>query len=355
VGNEQHGIAEGGPGVGASFLTSANAASWRVLGLVGGAGVALGLLVGIPIGRATVNTAVSARPESPPKARTEEDTPPPPPAPARTYRASPGRHSPAGSVSRGFERGMTADKRRTAQIEGERASVRLALQPAAGESYALSAIARVDGAAGPTKLQTSWDGQALATWDLTNSWALYTSPVPAASLAAENHELVFAPTDLPADAVVWLDSIAVLPVGDELHFSMGAESAGHLVEGFSNPEKQFAWSIGQRSVIAAVLKPSPGAYQLNVRGSAYSHIAPISVRLRVNDKDVGSTIVTKETGNIAWQIPANVLRAGPNQLALEYSKTGQPSELTPGSKDRRVLAMRFYAVDLVPAERAINQ
>jgi hypothetical protein len=227
--------------------------------------------------------------------------------------------------------------------------LRVGFQPLVGEAYALSAIVRVEGT-GAGRLQTAWDGQAIGTWDVASSWALVSSPIPASALAGEKHEVLLSPKGLPKDAVLRFDSVAVLPVTDDLHFEAATESAGHLVEGFAIPESRFVWSNGQRSIIGGVLEPASGPYELTVRGSAYSPLAPISVQVSVNGKSVGSATVTKRPDDIAWQIPAGVLRAGTNQLAFEYSNTGQPSKLKPGSKDDRALAMRFISVNLAPRD-----
>lgn len=350
MGTEHQGIAEGGHDEGPSLLAVASAAPGRALALAGGVGLALGLVVGIPIGRAT-----KAVPDSPPveaahPASIPEREPPPPPAPEpvrHTYRASFLHTIPKGT--KGVRRDTTSEGRRSAKLEDDAVSLRVGFEPVAGEAYALSAIVRLDGAPS-AKLDTAWDGQALGAWDVTGSWALVSSPVPPSALTGEKHEVRIAPASLPKNAVVRFDSVAVLPVGDELHFSAATESAGHLIEGFAMPEPRFVWSNGPRSVIGGVLAPAAGPYELIVVGSAYAHIAPIDVKLLVNGKSVGSAAVSKKSADIVWEIPAGALRAGPNRLAFEYSKTGQPSKLKPGSKDDRLLAMRFVSVSLAPRD-----
>lgn len=262
------------------------------------------------------------------------------------YRASFTRHLPSGS--KGLRRETTPDGRRTARLEGDRASLRVALEPVPGEAYAVSAIVRIDGS--PGKLVATYNGQALDSWGLTSRWALFSAEIPEGALSGEKHELGFETSALPKDAVVRFDSVAVLPVGDELRFTTGTESPGHLIEGFSMPEAQFTWSDGPRSVIGGVLNPASGAYELSIRGSAYAQIAPINVQLTVNGKAVGGATVSKKSEDIVWQIPGPSLRNGVNELAFEYSKTGQPSTLKPGSKDERSLAMRFVSVALAPRD-----
>jgi hypothetical protein len=240
---------------------------------------------------------------------------------------------------------LTSDKRRVARIVGDAASIRLRLEPNEGEAYALLAIAQLD-SPGSAKLQASWDQQSLASWDLSNGWALYSSPIPAPLLSRAEHEIVF--TRSTQDAVVRLDNMAVLPVSDELAISMG-DAGGHLVDGFSKPDARSVWSQGKRSVVGGVLRPAAGSYGLDVRCAAYPPIAPVSVQVRVNGQEIGSASVGKKAADVSWAVPANVLRAGLNELAFEYSQTGQPSKLKPGSKDERELSIRFFSIDLAPA------
>jgi hypothetical protein len=324
-------------------LTRSRLTSRWALGAAAGAGALLGLLVGIFVGRATS----SSGPKAPVSAHAESLDPiQAPPAPANTYRAALGRSAPPGTrPPKGLRRELTSDKRRVARIVGDAASVRLRLQPADGEAYELTAVAQLDGP-GTAKLQASWDGQSLATWDLSNGWALYSSPIPGPLLAPSEHELVL--TRSSNDAVVLLDTVAVSPVTDELEISM-ADASGHLVEGFSKPDAQSVWSVGKRSVVAGVLRPAAGPYGLAVRCAAYPPIAPVAVQVRVNGKDVGSASVDKKASDLSWAIPPDVLRAGQNELAFEYSQTGQPAKLKPGSMDERELSIRFFSIDLAPA------
>jgi hypothetical protein len=244
-----------------------------------------------------------------------------------------------------LRRELTSDKRRVARIVGDAASVRLRLEPTEGEAYALLAIAQLD-SPGATTLQASWDRQNIGSWELSNGWAFYSSPIPPALLTRAEHELVF--TRSTQDAVVRLDNIAILPVSEELEISMG-QASGHLIDGFSKPDARSVWSEGKRSVVGGVLQPAAGAYGLDVRCAAYPPIAPVTVQVQVNGKEIGTAAVDKKDAEVSWAIPENVLRAGPNEITFEYSQTGQPSKLKPGSKDERELAIRFFSIDLAPA------
>jgi hypothetical protein len=164
-------------------------------------------------------------------------------------------------------------------------------------------------------------------------------------LTRAEHEIVF--TRSTQDAVVRLDTLAVVPVSEELEISLG-DASGHLVAGFSKPDARSVWSEGKRSVVAGVLQPAAGAYTLDVRCAAYPPLAPVTVQARVNGQEIGSASVSQKASDVSWAVPAGVLRAGPNELAFEYSQTGQPSKLKPGSKDERELAIRFFSIDLSP-------
>jgi hypothetical protein len=324
----------------------------RPLAIAAGVGALTGLLIGILVGRATVgtgsepvSTSQKALKEKPAKAA----KPPPdePLTPPDAYRADLGRH--LGKDSRGFDKEVI-EKRPTARIVGTDATLHFPFKAPGGKNYALTAVVQLDGAS-TGKLQANLDGRPVGTWELSKGWGLYSSPVGGELLSADEHDVTFAPTNVSKDGAVRIDSVAVIPVEDELSFAVGAESRGHLIEGFSKTETRSVWSEGPRSIIGGVLAPLAGSpYKAIVRCSAYPPLEPIDVRLSVNGKDVGTASVTRRVRDASWAIPPNLLRSGPNLFTLEYPKTGQPAKFKPGSTDERELAVRIFSVDVVPRD-----
>jgi hypothetical protein len=150
-------------------------------------------------------------------------------------------------------------------------------------------------------------------------------------------------------AIVSLDSMAVVPIDKQVSFSMGSEAVGRLINGFSNSEGQSVWSHGLRSSVGVVMAPSPVSYRLTVRGRALAALAPLSVQGKVAGVDVGIAVFSAKMGESAWTIPANVVRAGLNELEFSYPNTARPAELDPKSRDRRPLALKFSRISLAPA------
>jgi hypothetical protein len=324
----------------------------RPLAIAGGVGALAGLLIGILVGRATVSTvsepvssSQKALKEKPPKAA--KAPPEEPLTPPDAYRAELGRR--LGKDARGFDKEVI-EKRPAARIVGPDATLHFPFKAPEGKSYALTAVVQLDGTT-TGKLQANLDGRPVGTWELSKGWGLYSSPPDGSVLAADQHDVAFAPTNVGKDGAVRVDSIAVVPVEDELSFAVGAESRGHLIDGFSKTEARSVWSEGPRSVIGGVLAPlADSAYKAIVRCSAYPPIEPIEVRLSVNGKDVGTATVTRRVRDASWAIPPKLLRSGPNLFTLDYPKTGQPAKLKPGSTDERELAVRIFAVDVVPRD-----
>jgi hypothetical protein len=344
-----------------SFLDPERIAVWRPLGIAAVVGAAVGLSIGIFVGRATVTppSKDEARASGPAVASPDKDlkeakaektggrVPPEPPAmPPETYVANLGRYLPSIQGSEGFKAELS-ENRPAARLRGTDARLRFSFEAVENKPYALAAIVQLEGA-NEARLEPSMDGHALGTWTLAKGWALYSSPASKELLAKTEHDLALEASGITDEEAVRVDSMSLVPVGADMIFNIGSESQGHLVDGFSNPGDRSVWSEGPRSVIGGVLAPKPKAYRLDVRSSAYHPLAPLSVVLRVNGKEVGTASVSKKVQDASWRIPPKVLREGVNELVFDYSQTGQPSQFDPGSKDERALAMRYYAVRLVP-------
>jgi hypothetical protein len=145
-----------------------------------------------------------------------------------------------------------------------------------------------------------------------------------------------------------VDSVALLPVADRIEVPIGPKAAGHLIDGFSKLEGRTVWSLGPRSKVGAVLAPKAVGYQLRVRGHALPAIAPLGVTAKVNGTALGAAAYTPKVGETTWDVPAQVLRAGVNEVEFSYPKTEQPAAYNPKSTDTRELAIRFYEIALTP-------
>jgi hypothetical protein len=121
-----------------------------------------------------------------------------------------------------------------------------------------------------------------------------------------------------------------------------------LLEGFSKPGGESAWSDGARSVLAIPLSPEPTDYRLTVRAGALSRLAPLTVTAKVNGTELGKAVFAKKVTENSWVVPVKSMKPGPNRVEFSYPETARPTEYNPNSQDKRLLALRFYSVALQP-------
>jgi hypothetical protein len=233
-----------------------------------------------------------------------------------------------------------------ARLTEQEGKLRFPLQATAGE-YGLTGILHLEGKTRVTAL-SSLDGQALSPWVLDEGWGAYYSSVPRDLLTRGHHELAVVVKNPPDSAGVSLESVAIFPIESRVSFTLGSEAVGRLIDGFAYPEGESVWSIGPRSSLAVALAPLAVPYRLTVRGIALPDLDPVAVRGQINGTDIGSADFTRKMAEPAWIVPPHVLRPGLNRVEFSYSKTGQPANFDPKSQDKRILAVRFARIALVP-------
>jgi hypothetical protein len=274
--------------------------------------------------------------------------------PVQEYRRQLGRRLP--KASQGFDQ-LSLPGRRVAQIVGKEATLPFEFEPVPGSPYALTAVFYVESGK-KVELMPELDGRPLSRATLGEGWTAYHSPVPKELLAERKHALTLKVDPSAASAkaekgaaqsvVVGVDSVAVAPVGKDISFDLGPRAIGSLIEGFSKPSKDSAWSEGGRSVIGVVLAPDPADYTLTVRAGALPRLAPLTVTAKINDSELGTAVFAKKATESSWSVPAKAMKPGLNRIEFSYPQTASPSEYNPTSKDKRRLALRFYRVALEP-------
>jgi hypothetical protein len=238
------------------------------------------------------------------------------------------------------------DGRTVARLTEPKATVQFALAPVPGD-YVLTGVARAKGAKS-TKLTPTLNGKALPAWNVTDEWSMYTSKVPKDLLGAEKDELALAAGTAKEPAAIELDSVALLPVTDRATIELGAPLGGHLIDGFYRVERgKVRWSRGKKSLLGVVLAPGKGPYTLEIQGSGFPPISPVSTTVTINGKPVGSASFAKKFGAATWEIPAGVLLSGLNRIELSYEKSGQPKAFGK-SEDDRDIAVRIERVIISP-------
>jgi hypothetical protein len=327
------------------------AAMLRKPAIVAAIGAVFGLGMGIVIGRATVSEPAAAarggpqsKSEAAPTPAVEEEEPEP--QRSNEYRAQLGRRLPGGKGGHGFDKHRVG-ARPVARLAEKDGTIRFDLDANPGD-YLLTAVIHLQGAQSG-KLDAQLDGKPLAVWELEPGWQMYSARVSRDRLEQAEHSLRVQPA-LPTGGEVSIDTLAVFPVASDLNIGMGAEAVGLVIDGFSNLGGRSVWSVGPHAVVGVALAPAPGPYRLTVRGSAFEPLAPLSVRCKVNGKDVGSAEIGAKTADVVWPIDANVLRDGVNRIEFSFPKTAQPAALDPASKDKRELAMRFARLELLATQ-----
>jgi hypothetical protein len=258
------------------------------------------------------------------------------------FRLQVGRRIPEGKRGSGFEHHRMAG-RATASLTADNV-LQFELDPS-NDEYVVLAVLGLEGSKG--EVDPKLDGRSLGAWTLAPGWGVYSASVPKDLLGKNGHELKLTPA-VAGEAVVSLDAVALVPLGDEVDFAMGEESVGHLVEGFANRSGRSVWSVGPRSVVGVALAPAAGPYRLTVRGTALPTLSPLSVSCKVNGKNIGSGEFERRSTSSSWTVPPDVLHPGANRIEFTYAKTAVPSKLDPKSEDNRELALRFSELSLVP-------
>jgi hypothetical protein len=319
--------------------------------VVGAASAVAGLLVGMVIGRASVDReplAPAKAPHAEGRSTTnesqEDEEEAAPEGPTPSYRLYFGRPLP--KSARGFER-VRGGARPVSRLLGKEASVQFEIDPKAGE-YVVTVVASFEEAKKGT-LQLQFDRQALTPIALGKGWQIYSSPIPAELVTKETHTLALRVEGAGENPLISIDSLAVAPVGSEVNLEMGAPAVGTLIEGFGKPAATYVWNQGERSTLGVVLAPVAADYRLTVKASTLPQLDPLTVTGKINGTSVGTAVFEKQATEANWSVPASALRAGLNRIEFTYPKTIKPSDLKPNSKDDRPLAVRFKTIELKPA------
>jgi hypothetical protein len=347
-GNDAGGRTESSPGA----LESDFAGILRRPPVVGGVAAAVGLIAGILIGRASVdsapaesysvNAALARKGPAGEPTGVEKVIPR---GPSPWYRLHLGRNLP--KSAKGFEP-VKDGSRRVARMASKEATLRFELAEVQPGPYAFTSVVSLEGG-NKGALEVYLDGQSLVSFPLLEGWQTYSTPLPEEMLAQHTHELTLRVDGIGEKATVSWDGIAVAPVGSEVSLEMGTQAAGSLVDGFGKPSSTHVWNHGSSSTLGVVLAPAANKdYRLTVRGSTLPRLAPLNVSAKVNETAVGTASFTQHAGTGAWSVPASALRPGLNRVEFRYPATVKASDRRPDSKDNRPLALRFTNVGLAP-------
>jgi hypothetical protein len=350
----------GGP-ASQSSPASGKASVWLMGGVIGLAlGVGAGLLVGQKLWRGKANPTADC-----PTASTSSNVAPLLAGPAQSALAiSLGTLPTKASLEGTWNPRVHMDARDVALTTGKTARLVVSTPPS-GNNQVLAVVAKAAGIKLTETLDVEIAAQEkpLTKWTLRPEWSLLAVPLPAEATSGGPLTLdITLPTwAAQADKEAAGPAIAL----DEMHVGEPTESArvdlrtsegrAALLEGFYGVEgpgcdEPWAWSEGLRSTVGVLLDPLSGGYKLKLHAAALDSLAPLEIDVRINDKQVGP-IEIGGLGEHTLDVPDGILATGANIMELRYPRSARPSEVAPGSKDDRDLAIRLYALGLVPTAR----
>jgi hypothetical protein len=123
------------------------------------------------------------------------------------------------------------------------------------------------------------------------------------------------------------------------------------VAGFSPPEIEdgihFVWSEGPFSIFRGQLNQPGQPHRLSFFAKALAE-SGTSARVSVNGVSLGTVRFEPVWAGSALLVAPEFLKAGTNQIRLDYDATIAPATLHAGSSDQRQLAVRFRGMALEP-------
>jgi hypothetical protein len=252
--------------------------------------------------------------------------------------------------------------------EGDRSEVELLLDPRGGP-YAVGLVARahpgVEGGTSTVEVEVNQTG--VGSVKVGPEWDTHYVPVELDQLKRGSNRVrlrypatvqVDGPTpDSKAHRAVLVERLVLRPARSTVRIDIGHPDDRHqLVRGFTpdppwGADKRFVFSEGKVSRVRFPLRPSDGAYVLEVGGFGFPPIAPVGVQVKVNGgAPVASIELGEEERTHSVELPPGKLVPGTNTIELEYAKTGQPKQFDDTSQDGRELAAGLSVLHLRPAQ-----
>jgi arylsulfatase len=183
------------------------------------------------------------------------------------------------------------------------------------------------------------------------------TPIRVASLASEPGAWVPTPRSLldtePEPPSPFTPALTVLP---------GRRDDGVLRLGLSAAEpgegRPFVWSSQPRSTIAfSVERPAPARLQLRCAPFRYEGAPPQSIELHMNGRSLATLELGPALETHVVDVAQDLLRSGSNVLELRYAWSAAPADVIPGSRDPRLLGVRFelLRIELLRPRPAVVQ
>jgi hypothetical protein len=201
---------------------------------------------------------------------------------------------------------------------------------------------------------------------LTNGWRAYGFVVKGDAITAGRNELSFhySKTGRPSDfdtrssdvreLGVRFDQVQIQPLGPSVQLSFGSRNAlalAALGEGWvRDPSDRGTgtWTLGSRATLSFHLTKSEAPmYRLSLSARAPRKVAERKVALSLNGTPLGELAFPEKKSTLQIDVRAEQL-TGDDELSLEFGRLETPAELDPASKDKRLLGLRVFELEVTP-------
>jgi hypothetical protein len=253
--------------------------------------------------------------------------------------------------------------------EGELSTVTMNLRGGAGD-YLVAFLAEPYHRLGTVGVSLALNGRPLGEAQLADGWRAYQLPVSGDRVVAGRNALSFqySKTGRPSDfdpkssdvrsLSVRFDQIELAPITERAQLAFGSKNAialSALGDGWARDPSDRGtgtWTIAKRAQLTFHLLVSgtqlgDNGYRLTLTARAPQGVAERNVQLTLNGAPLGSLrfAATKTTASL--DVPAERVSAK-NELWLEFERLASPAQLDAESKDKRLLGLRVFELDVAP-------
>jgi len=252
--------------------------------------------------------------------------------------------------------------------EGELSTVTMSLRGDAGD-YLVAFLVEPYHRLGTVGVSLALNGRPLGETQLAKGWRAYQLPVSGDRVVAGRNALSFqySKTGRPSDfepqstdvrsLSVRFDQIELAPITERAQLTFASKNAlalAALGDGWARDPSDRGtgtWTIAKRAqltfhLVAPGTQPRPG-YRLTLTARAPQGVLERNVELTLNGAPLGSLVFAATKTTASLDVPAERLSAV-NELWLEFERLESPAQLDAESKDKRLLGLRVFGLDVAP-------
>jgi hypothetical protein len=161
---------------------------------------------------------------------------------------------------------------------------------------------------------------------------------------------------------VRFDQIQLAPITERAQLAFASKNAlalAALGDGWARDPSDRGtgtWTIANRAqitfhIVAPGTTPGASSYRLALTARAPQGVAERNVKLTLNGAPLGASVFGPTKATNSFDVPAARL-AAKNELWLEFAQLASPAQLDAESKDKRLLGLRVFELDVAPRDGA---